>query len=329
MPTTLDIQAAIDGLPDGGGTISLPPGVYDLTEPIRLRPGIRLVGAGQGATVLRFHGIDDGLKMVSPLNKSTPVTIGVTDLTVANTVGATNTGGGIVDIGGTFWRVERVTVIGFAYGVIFDQTEIADILGCQFTQQHTAGVWLVNGEDHLGAGSGVQGGFTNRIGVQNCQLDPNPPGTRIIDDGGYTHCFTANNFNGGQQFLRLAGVDVCLVTGNEMEGCASDGIVATYTTSVLGTRAGQCGNLTLSSNLVAVAHRDRNCVRLVDGSPVLGTGNLYATGVAAIAVQDVYSLTSIADFADGPGPLIDGKAANQLVLGSVCGSGRTERVWRK
>ena len=34
-------------------------------------------------------------------------------------------------------------------------------------------------------------------------------------------------------------------------------------------------------------------------------------------VQDVYSLTSIADFADGTGPLVNGTAATQVVLGST------------
>lgn len=49
------IQAAIDGLPERGGTVSLPAGVISIEAPIRIeRSNVRLMGAGRDRTVIRF-----------------------------------------------------------------------------------------------------------------------------------------------------------------------------------------------------------------------------------------------------------------------------------
>jgi parallel beta-helix repeat protein len=41
------LQAAIDALPEAGGQVTIPPGLYEITEPLRVRTGdTRIVGAG-------------------------------------------------------------------------------------------------------------------------------------------------------------------------------------------------------------------------------------------------------------------------------------------
>jgi hypothetical protein len=254
--------------------------------------------------------------MNSPLNASTPVNVLVSDLGLTNTRGAANTGGALVDIAGTFWRIERVSVTGFAYGVILDQTELADVIASHFDQQTHACVWLVNGEDHLGAGSGVKAGFTNRISIQNCQLDPNSTGIGIVDDGGYTHYFQGNNFNGGTHNIRLAGLVGCWISNNELESASSDGIYVTFRSSVLGGQ-GPCVNVTFQANVITVRGQGRHCILLESASPVLSMGNLYSSSGAVMAgVASCFSLTSISDYVSNPVPLTDGRAVNQLVLGS-------------
>jgi len=47
-------QAMLKALP--GETVSLPAGTFTLTEPLRPRSGTRLIGAGQGKTILHFAG---------------------------------------------------------------------------------------------------------------------------------------------------------------------------------------------------------------------------------------------------------------------------------
>jgi hypothetical protein len=313
---TLAIQAAISAVPTGGGTVFLPPGTYLVSAPLQLRKGLRLIGAGQQASVLRTNHTGDGLRMNSPLNASTAVNILISDLCLTNTQGSASTGGAIVDIGGTYWRIERVAVTGFSYAAIFDQTELADIVASRFDQQIRACVWLVNGEDHLGGGSGVKAGFTNRISVQNCQLNPNSTGIGLVDDGGYTHYVQGNNFNGGTNNIRLAGLDVCWISNNELESASADGIHVTYRSSVLGGK-GPCVNVTLQANVIAVPGDGRHCVLLESASPVLSTGNLYSSKGAVLAgVASCYSLTSLSDYVSSPSPLTDGKATRQLVLGT-------------
>jgi Pectate lyase superfamily protein len=313
---TSAIQAAINAVPGNGGTVFLPPGTYLVSAPLQLRKGLRLIGAGQQASVLRSNHTGDGLRMNSPLNASTPVNVLISDLGLTNTQGAANTGGALVDVGGTFWRIERVSVTGFDYGVILDQTELADVIASQFNQQTRACVWLVNGEDHLGAGSGVKAGFTNRISVQNCQLNPNPTGTGLVDDGGNTHYFQGNNFNGGIHNIRLAGLDGCWISNNELESASSDGIHVTFRSSVLGGQ-GPCVNVTFQANVITVPGQGRHCILLESASPVLSMGNLYtAPGTAMAGVASCFSLTSVSDYVSNPVPLTDGRAVNQLVLGS-------------
>jgi hypothetical protein len=310
------IQAAINAVPDNGGTVFLPAGTYLVSAPLQLRKGLRLVGAGQQASVLRSDHTGDGLRMTSPLNASTAVNVLVSDLGLTSTQGPANTAGAIVDVGGTFWRIERVAVTGFGYGVILDQTELADIIASRFDQQARACVWLVNGEDHLGKGSAVKAGFTNRISVQNCQLNPNATGTGLIDDGGYTHYIQGNNFNKGKNNIRLAGIDVCWIANNELENVSSDAVHVTYRSSVLGGQ-GPCVNVTFQANVISVPKNGGHCIRFESASPVLSTGNLYSSPGAVMAgVASCYSLTSVADHVSSPSSLTDGKATRQLVLGT-------------
>jgi len=49
------IQSAINALPGSGGIVYLPPGTYRIDTYLSLAPGVRLIGAGAGTTVLRLN----------------------------------------------------------------------------------------------------------------------------------------------------------------------------------------------------------------------------------------------------------------------------------
>src|SRR5688572_21660428 len=53
-PTGSAIQTAIDSLPDGGGTVVLPPGTYEITRTVRIPDGVRLQGSGTRETLLNL-----------------------------------------------------------------------------------------------------------------------------------------------------------------------------------------------------------------------------------------------------------------------------------
>lgn len=50
---TAAVDAALSALITGGGTLFFPPGTYRLTSSLKLRSGIRYIGAGVGATILQ------------------------------------------------------------------------------------------------------------------------------------------------------------------------------------------------------------------------------------------------------------------------------------
>jgi len=166
------------------------------------------------STGITFSGTGDGLTSTWPINSSTAANITIRDLYLYNT-NAGNTGGGIVDVGGTFFKVERVKVQGFAYGAILDQTEIASVKGCEFVGQLTGGLWLVNGDDHT-AGATIN--YTNRITIEDNQFNESTGVYNIIDDGGVTHSINNNNFNGGATAMRMAGIYGLTFMGNQSEG---------------------------------------------------------------------------------------------------------------
>jgi hypothetical protein len=51
------IQLAIDALGPGGGTVTLGPGIYEITAPVRLKSGIRLRGTGDETILKRGKGV--------------------------------------------------------------------------------------------------------------------------------------------------------------------------------------------------------------------------------------------------------------------------------
>ena len=42
-----NLQAALDAVPEAGGLVSIPPGLYEITQPLRVKTGdTRIVGSG-------------------------------------------------------------------------------------------------------------------------------------------------------------------------------------------------------------------------------------------------------------------------------------------
>lgn len=239
------IQAAIDAAyAAGGGTVYMGTGDFSCSDGIQIKQQVSLVGAGIGATRLIFTGTGDGIYTAYPINSSTAAWNQIKNLEIYN-ANASNTGGGYVDVGGTYVYLENVYVNGFKYGVIFDQTELADIDLCNFGNNITGGVWLVNGAAHTVGALGV---FTNRISVNRCQFNNGSTSYGIIDDGGYSHSFNSNNFNHCYTALRSAGTQGLSITNNYFEG-QTNFCIDFQTTTVAGVGCGSNTSTVVLSNL--------------------------------------------------------------------------------
>lgn len=206
-----------------GGVVVLPSGTC-LETGITMKSGTTLVGQGQTATILKIAGTGNGVTKTAPINSSTAVNTTVANLTIQSTNGG-NTGGGYVDVGGSYVTLYNVGVTGFKYGVIFDQTELATISNSNFTSNSTAGIWLVNGADHT---AGANKGYTNRITITDNQFNSNY--INLLDDGGANHYVANNNFNGGGVSARITGVYGLTIANNEIEGASGNPIYIAETT---------------------------------------------------------------------------------------------------
>lgn len=275
----------------GGGTIECHEGAFNCSDGVTLSPRCYLKGQGQYATILQFSGTADGITCVSPLNTSTPVWNGLRDLTIQNSNGS-NAGGGYVDVGGTFVTVRGVQIQGFKHQIIFDQTECGHVSECVFGATISSGscIWLANGDDHS---PGASVGFTNQITVSKCQINGNAGAIGIIDDGGNSHSFLDNNYNGLTNHIRTAGGISILIAGGEWEGAAGANITC-FNTSKFGADAvGPTVNLQVAS-CTFVPSLGQSCIAITNLSQLVADNNYYGNSSAVkitgcSAVANIYS----------------------------------------
>lgn len=82
------------------------------------------------------------------------------------------------------------------------------------------------------ATTGASNAFTNQLIFDGCQFNGTTAGVaHVVDDGGVNHVFRDCNFDGCQQFIRVADVRNFLVYGGEYEFSSTAGI--TFNTTLL------------------------------------------------------------------------------------------------
>lgn len=257
---TAAILAAIAALDATyGGVVFFPKGKFIHSAALPVTKNITLKGSGKHSTILSSAHAGDGITSTWPINSVTPVWIHVEDLSIENSNGA-NTGGGFVDVGGTYLTLKNVRTSGFKYGFIFDQSELVDVLWCDFELPLTGGVWLVNGDDHTGGASPL---FTNRISITGCQFNQATGTARgLIDDGGDGHAVKDCNFNGFITHIRAAGVSGFAIRGGMFEGASSTCIVFATTSFNGGDAVGACVAVQLGGGAFVVPALGQSCVSL-------------------------------------------------------------------
>lgn len=226
---TAAIQAALNYVNAvGGGTLYFPEGYYKISAYLTILRNTAMVGAGRTSTKLvcshaggggatAAENVRNGSAIYSgnPINGNSPIHIEIAHIGFKNT-NAANVGAGFYDQGGTFIHVHQCRFEGFKYGVVLDQSELADLDLCDFRLQNANGacVWLVNG---TALNPSATSGFTNRISVSHCQINGPATVNGILDDGGYTHAFTDNNYNGCRNHIKMAGTSAFNIRGGEFE----------------------------------------------------------------------------------------------------------------
>lgn len=249
------IQDALDYLEGIGGGSLYCANEYKHTNYFLLPSNIRIFG--RNSTVSKFissyagggggdanENLMNGSCFVSlsPINSSTGVYITIENLGFENS-NSLNVGAAVYDRCGTHFIMRQCRTYGFRYGLVLDQTELANFTECLFeatvNATSTAGcnVWIVNGPE---LNPGALGGFTNRISFCECSFNQWITIPCVVDDGGYAHSYINNNFNGGLYHLYLAGIQGCEVIGGEYESAAGPCVVLEYRTYSRATSPGGC-----------------------------------------------------------------------------------------
>lgn len=321
-------EAGLNALPPAI-EIYFPAGYYAQATTIETKPGWTLRGAGQAASVIvsgsGFTG--DALQSISPYNSSTAVRLAIADLQILGT-NTSPTGAGIDIVGGTFATIDRVVVMNYKYGAVLDQAELVDIASSEFTASITtaaAGVWIVNGAEHQA--QHVPGvptspvpslGFSNRIGIRESQFN-SINYTGIADDGGSSHVFEGNNYNGGGTAVYLAGVSGGRVSGSEM-GLQNVASIISSDVTFQGHASGPGANVGLYVGENGFMLDGAPAVRFDRGAQVTLTNNVVSTdGSAFTGLGNLQELSAFGNRQLGTGALYDGDPAGGIVLNGGVG----------
>jgi hypothetical protein len=323
---TAAIQAAINYIQAlGGGTIYFPEGYYKLTTYLTLCQNIRVVGAGRKGSVLvqtaaggggasLGESIRNGSVFFSnwPSNSTTQANIQVEHLGITSAA-ASSLGAGFYDNGGAYINIRDCVFNGTKYGVVFDQTECSDVTECDFEAVTTGGacVYLVNGPT-LTPGNLVV--VTNRISISKCQLNPTGASNYcILDEGGYTHSYVDNNYNGGLNHIYIAGAQAYQIIGGEFEESSRANIVLDYR-KLDGTGVGGCLGLISGAMLINSTHP---CIQINSTSgPNALIGNWFSRSDGnppICGANNATELNLIGNFTNSPTlELVDGCNATNL-----------------
>jgi hypothetical protein len=316
---TSAIQATINAASTtGGGVVYFPTGTYKTTAVINMAAKIILQGDGENSSLITSTHTGDSFNMSSPINSSTGVYNSVRDLYIKNTNGS-NVGAGYDDVGGTYITMRNVKIEGFKYGVILDQSELVHISDCEFKSNLLGGVWLVNGAEHTPL---AQKEFTNRISIESCQFNQGATAYGIIDDGGTSHTFKDNNYNGCLHHIFSCDSHGCSIIGGEFEGAVGACIIFDYQT-LSGGSGGQ-GLAAVISGADIQPVSGQSAISIVSHKRLSLIGNAFGgngTPTAVVGLGNLNSLFSAGNdnisFTGTPGTQFSSDDSGGKLLGAV------------
>lgn len=281
-------------------SVYFPKGFYTQVQTLRLRQGWRVYGDGRRQSIIRAALAGDALLSSFPVNSSNTADVEITRLGLECLDPAASLGAGITDVCGSLLNIHDIRVAGFRYGIILDQSEQVTIENCELGGQ-TGCLWLVSGSDHT---PGAQGGLTNRITVARCHINSEglPGCYGIIDDGGYAHTFSSNNFNGCKSHIYIAGTVGAVIESSEFEGSSHTPIIATYLAfhHQDGSIAdGPNINLTIRDNVI-IPPEGKSSVAFNNTTPITLVNNLAYGSPAFTGMANCHTVIALGNYnADG------------------------------
>lgn len=245
------LQAALDAVPSGGGVVHIPPGIYELTQPLVLsRSAVRVEGAGPSTILVNVCPPGQPTLIIRPAEvernrKAELWRVEVTGLRLQGEKAAPEAKSSR-PLSGAGIFAQNVNEI-FIHGVTIDHHggpgihlvncyENPRIIGCSISYNRGPGISIVGGHD---------------IVVASNQLEENERAVQCVDS--FNLCMTGNNVDDhlGDGIV-IENTYGSVVSGNMIEECQGAAI----------TLARDCYGITLSANVIA--HNFGGGIRLLD-----------------------------------------------------------------
>lgn len=235
------LQAAFDAVPVKGGIIRLPPGNFEVHEPLILTTGeTRIEGAGAATRIINRNTNGQPALVIRPSDraKNKRSRIWRVQLDNLRISGSTNSGDGIL--------AEGVNEI-FLHGVSVDRHggHGINLLDCYEDPRVSDSIITYNAK----AGLNIVGGHD--IVVNGNHFEENQDAVRCID--GFNLCMSGNNVDDHLRHgVVIENTYGSVVSGNMIEECDGTGIILDR----------DCYGITLSANVIA--HHQAGGIHLLD-----------------------------------------------------------------
>jgi hypothetical protein len=225
-----NLQAALDAVPESGGLVTIPPGKYEITEPLRVKTAeTRIVGSGAATHIMNQSENGSPAIILSPANLDTDKNarlwrVQMADLRIS---GHEKSGDGIFAEGIQEIYLEGVSVDHHGgHGIVlkdcFEDPRVAD---CIITYNKKSGIEILGCHD---------------IVVNANHFEENQDAVRCMD--AFNLCMNGNNIDDhlGNGVI-IENTYGSVLSGNMIEECNGTAIILDR----------DCYGITLSANVIA------------------------------------------------------------------------------
>lgn len=246
------LQAALDAIPAEGGVVRLPPGTFEITEPLVLDKGdVLLEGCGSATHIVNKNEAGKAALVIGPKNFATDKKAKIWRVQVGDLriTGNAKSGNGIEAHGVQEVFLQGVTVSyhgghGILLNECYEDPRVSDSL---ITYNKKSGLEILGCHDIVVCGN---------------HFEENVDALRCLD--GYNLCMTGNNLDDHLRHgVVIENTYGSVVSGNMIEECNDTGIILDR----------DCYGITLSANVIA--HEMKCGIDLRDAHGCSVTGNSF------------------------------------------------------
>ncbi|MBA4150818.1 MAG: right-handed parallel beta-helix repeat-containing protein [Verrucomicrobia bacterium] len=235
------LQAALNAVPTNGGIVRLPPGNFEIHEPLLLTIGeTRIEGSGAATRIINLNTNGEPALILRPKDKAKNRRARIWRVQLGNfrISGNTNSGDGILADGINEIFIHGVSIDrNGGHGInLLDCTENPRVADSMITYNAKAGLNIVNAHD---------------IVVNANHFEENQDAVRCID--GYNLCMNGNNVDDHLRHgIVIENTYGSVISGNMIEECDGVGIILDR----------DCYGITISANVIA--HHQGGGIQLLD-----------------------------------------------------------------